>query len=158
MSSSGWHGIKKKKKNKIDNDRIKIPKDIFEKALEVINDSTHVTWVDRNSDCSKPIHRSFENDMKGMRSADLSSKMFLARDCLLKRDVRNFAKTLAVINPSGGRLDCKWYPLCVKYGAICLAHNNADLLNVYLQSLVSSKNNEGTLEKYTKYNHDVAGN
>ncbi|XP_017481538.1 PREDICTED: uncharacterized protein LOC108370592 isoform X2 [Rhagoletis zephyria] len=114
MSLPTRRTIKRRKKDKKTSEFIKIPRSIFEKTLEVINDSQHIIWSDRNSACSKPIHRSFDNDLKGMRSDDLSSKISLARTCLLRRDVRNLGKTLSVINLSGSRVDCRWYPLCVK--------------------------------------------
>ncbi|XP_004524224.1 uncharacterized protein LOC101457437 [Ceratitis capitata] len=151
MSTSERRSGKIYKKIKT-NEVIKIPKSIFDKTLDVINDGQHITWKDRNNSCSKAIHRSSpENDINSMRSSDLSTKMSLARNFLLKRDIKNVGKILAVANPSGGRLENRWYPLCIKYGVLSLAHCNRNLLNLYLQSLVSSENNQGTMEKYTKY-------
>lgn len=114
MSASARKSGKINKQNKNTNNVIKIPKSVFEKTLEVINNPQHTVWADRNNSCAKAIHRSSENNIRGMRSADICTKMSLARTCLLKRDVKNLAKVLTVTTPSGGRIDARWYPLCVK--------------------------------------------
>lgn len=151
MSVSARNSGKIYKKNKITNNVIKIPKNVFERTLEVINNPQHIAWTDRNNSCTKAIHRSEENDIRGIRSTDICTKMSLARTCLLKRDVKNLGKVLTVTTPSGGRLDVRWYPLCVKYGVLCLAHKNHPLFNLYLQSLASPGNSEETVKKYTQY-------
>ncbi|XP_018784191.1 PREDICTED: uncharacterized protein LOC108965960 [Bactrocera latifrons] len=143
------------KKDKSPNNVIKIPKSVFERTLEVINNPQHPAWTDRNNSCAKAIHRSAENNIRGMRSVDICTRMFLARTCLMKRDLKNLAKVLTVTTPSGGRIDARWYPLCLKYGVLCLAHKNHPLFNLYLQSLASSDNSEETVKKCTQYSQNV---
>ncbi|XP_011190699.1 uncharacterized protein LOC105217410 [Zeugodacus cucurbitae] len=155
MSSSSRNNSKIKKKDNNTNNIIKIPKSVFERTLEVINHPHHIAWTDRNNSCSKAIHRSAENDIRGMRSADICTKMALARTCLLKRDIKSLAKVLTVTTPSGGRLNVRWHPLCVKYGVLCLAHKNPALLNLYLQSLDSSGSSEETVKRCTHYSQNV---
>ncbi|XP_037960030.1 uncharacterized protein LOC119689301 [Teleopsis dalmanni] len=136
-----------KKRAKYD-DR-KIPKQKFERAFKLLQESNNEFWNDENDACAVGIHRVSETEALISTGAE-SSKLKHARTCLLRRDWRNLAKVLTITNPTGDQTNTYLYPLCIKYGFICLAHGNTDVLRSYSKVLLGNENIEDILERCTQ--------
>lgn len=87
----------------------KIPKNKLTEALEMLRNSDHEFWKDKNISCNPSIHRCYENN-PAMTSTYV--KLQYARQCLLRRDWDNLIKVLTISLVE--EKESRYYPLFVK--------------------------------------------
>uniref|UniRef100_A0A1B0G501 Uncharacterized protein n=1 Tax=Glossina morsitans morsitans TaxID=37546 RepID=A0A1B0G501_GLOMM len=122
----------------------KIPKNKLTEALEMLRNSDHEFWKDKNISCNPSIHRCYENN-PAMTSTYV--KLRYARQCLLRRDWDNLIKVLTISLVE--EKESRYYPLFVKYAALCLAHIDAELFNTFT-TLITDSEPEKIIKKCTE--------
>uniref|UniRef100_A0A1A9V9G7 Uncharacterized protein n=1 Tax=Glossina austeni TaxID=7395 RepID=A0A1A9V9G7_GLOAU len=122
----------------------KIPKNRLTEALEILRNSDHEIWKDENISCNPSIHRCYENN-PAMTSTYV--KLQYARQCLLRRDWENLIKVLTISTVE--EKESRYYPLFVKYAALCLAHIDAELFNTFT-TLITDSEPEKIIKKCTE--------
>lgn len=71
-----------------------IPKHRFDEALTMLTDPEHPIWEERNTSCSKSIHRHWDEYVAALSDHNLRLKF--ARQFLVRRDWINLSKVLSI--------------------------------------------------------------
>ncbi|KAI9585739.1 uncharacterized protein LOC119633869 [Glossina fuscipes] len=122
----------------------KIPRNKLTEALEMLRNSDHEIWKDENISCNPSIHRCYETN-PAMTSTYV--KLQYARQCLLRRDWENLIKILTISTVD--EKESRYYPLFVKYAALCLAHIDSERFNSFT-TLITDSEPEKIIKKCTE--------
>uniref|UniRef100_A0A1A9W065 Uncharacterized protein n=1 Tax=Glossina brevipalpis TaxID=37001 RepID=A0A1A9W065_9MUSC len=129
--------------------RRKIPRKTLMESLQMLRNSDHEIWTDQNVSCNPSIHRCYENNPA---MTNTYVKLQYARQCLLRRDWKNLIKVLN-ISMVDEKESC-YYPLFVKYAAICLAHVDRQQFNIFTK-VITASDPETIMKKCTEFNPNI---
>ncbi|XP_073823241.1 uncharacterized protein [Musca autumnalis] len=125
-----------------------IPQERLEESLTILRDSEHPVWEERNTSCLPSIHY-FWNNRPRQQLCQQKLRLKYARQYLLRRDWVNLCRVLC-ITAMGTYQHITYLPILAKFGAMCLAHNNREQFDAFMQMLVNMDDGRRVLKKVTQ--------
>ncbi|KAL5280629.1 hypothetical protein ACFFRR_004557 [Megaselia abdita] len=133
-------------KKKIGIKSYKIPQTVFEKARILINfpEPERV-----QSKCHSYIQNVKDYRRMNIRNGQEMQVLSDLRQCVLQRDWIGLMKILSIVKPYSHQESVRFFPLCIRYALICLAHNRGfNLLDDFLQGVALSSTEDEKLELF----------